>query len=417
MKKIVSILVLMLLIATAISVANSVSACTGFTYDDENDVFASCNEDSGFINFNIRFFPPENNKNGMVFFEVAEPQPDGRTVLVPYAGMNDQGCWYSAYGTPYLKPVNSSDKPNFTNSDCYYKDNIAEYCTAECSTIVEVIDIIQNYNLESWSNFQVFVADKTGNSAIIEGDDIFYKERDFQVVSNFLLSHPELGDIANGFERYNIAISMLENMTEPSVEYFRDICNATHLTGTVYSMICDLQNQIIYLYYFHNYEKQVVIDLNEELQIGEHHIYLGSLFEPEGNQPPTKPEPPKGDESGVPGEDIEYSVTKTSDPERDKISYIFDWGDGTQSLWLYKTMGSIKASHNWTERGTYNVRVKARDMYGAESEWSDPLVVTMPKIKDKINPVDTIDRPFLNFLQNHPNLFLLLRLLLQRLRQ
>jgi hypothetical protein len=38
--------------------------------------------------------------------------------------------------------------------------------------------------------------------------------------------------------------------------------------------------------------------------------------------------------------------------------------------------------HNWTERGEYEIRVKAKDTWGNESEWSDPLVVTMPKINE-----------------------------------
>jgi hypothetical protein len=403
-KKIIGILVIPLLIGTIVS---QVSACTGFTYDDEDNVFACHNEDPGLINFNLRFFPPEDDKHGRVFFEFGVVQPDGRTVMMPWGAMNDQGYWWSSLSTPYLKPLNSTDKPDFNNPDCYYKDHIGEYCIAECSTVVEAIDIAKDYNHNSMSTYQVFNADKTGNSAINEGDDIIYKEGNFQVVSNFLQSHPELGDEANGFERYDTAVSMLEEMTQPSVEYFRDICNATHLAGTVYSIICDLENQIIYIYYLHDFEKQVVIDLNEELQKGEHHIYLGSLFEPDANQPPAKPEPPKGDESGLPGEDIEYRVTKTNDPERDKISYMFDWGDGTQSPWLYKTMGTIKSPHNWTERRTYNVRVKARDQYGAESEWSDPLIVTIPKTKPFIN------RPLQIFLQQYPRLFSIIRQLLR----
>ena len=51
------------------------------------------------------------------------------------------------------------------------------------------------------------------------------------------------------------------------------------------------------------------------------------------------------------------------------------------------------------------IQVKAKDVYGAESEWSDPLPVSMPKNK-------AINTPFLNFLENHPNLFPLLRQLL-----
>jgi hypothetical protein len=373
------------------SVASQVSACTGFTFNDEQNVFACHNDDSGDFNINLRFFPPENDKYGMVIFEFGYPESDGTVVMAPCAGMNDQGFWFNSYGTPYLKPVNSRDKPYFSNPDCYYEDPtsaLAEYCTAECSNIFEFIDIIDDYNLEEWSYFQLLVADINGNSVIVEGDDIIYKEGDFQVASNFLQSHPELGGLSRAFERYDIAFSMLENMAEPSVEYFSDILDETHLSGTVYSMVCDLENLIIYLYFLHDYEKLVFIDLNDELAKGEHCVYIGSLFESEGNQPPAKPEPPTGNESGAPGEIIEYSIVKTSDPDRDQVSYIFDWGDGNQSVWLYNSMGAIKYSHNWSERGTYEVKVKARDIYGAESEWSDPLVVKMPKIKhiNNFNP-------------------------------
>ena len=178
MKKIIiGILVMTLLITTVLATVSPVSACTGFTYSDDENVFACHNEDPGLINFNLRFFPAENNKHGRVFFEFGVLQLDGRTVMMPWGAMNDQGYWYSALSTPYLKPVNSTDKPDFNNPDCYYKDHIGEYCIAECSTVVEVIDIIKDYNLESWSYYQVFVADKTGDSAIIEGDDIIFKER------------------------------------------------------------------------------------------------------------------------------------------------------------------------------------------------------------------------------------------------
>ena len=49
------------------------------------------------------------------------------------------------------------------------------------------------------------------------------------------------------------------------------------------------------------------------------------------------------------------------------------------------------ASHIWTELGTYNVKVKARDIWGAGSIWSEPLVVTitdnnLPSIPDITGP-------------------------------
>jgi hypothetical protein len=36
---------------------------------------------------------------------------------------------------------------------------------------------------------------------------------------------------------------------------------------------------------------------------------------------------------------------------------------------------------SWTSKGTYEIKVKAQDEYGEESEWSDPLTVSMPRNK------------------------------------
>ncbi len=379
-RKIIGICVMTLLIGTVVS---QVSACTGFTASDDEYVLAGCNFDwSQDYNMYIHFFPAEKGKFGRVIFDMWWPVEDNPDYIVPKQGMNDQGLFYDIYLTPTLHPLNSTDKPIFFNDDPdYYDSSYWAYCLAKCSTVSEVLDIYDKYNLEVMYFLQAFYADRNGDSVIIEGDDIIFREGDFQVVSNFYHSHPEIGALGNGFERYYTAVSMLENMTELTVDYFSSICNATVQRSTVHSNIYDLKQEKIWVYYMQDFDRVVEFDLNEELAKGERRIYLGSLFEPEGNQPPAKPEPPKGNESGLPGEDIEYRIVKTSDPERDKISYMFDWGDDTQSPWLYKTMGAIKSPHNWTERGTYDVRVKARDMYGAESEWSDPLVVSMPKTK------------------------------------
>ena len=132
-----------------------------------------------------------------------------------------------------------------------------------------------------------------------------------------------------------------------------------------------------------DFDKVVEIDLNEELNKGESRTYLGSLFEPEGNQEPGKPEAPTGNETGSPGEIYRYSVRKIKDPDGDSLSYMWDWGDDTYSHWIQSSAfgAYLSVDHNWSEEGTYEVRVKAMDMYGSEGEWSDPLVVSMPKNK------------------------------------
>jgi hypothetical protein len=97
---------------------------------------------------------------------------------------------------------------------------------------------------------------------------------------------------------------------------------------------------------------------------------------------PLKPETPNGPGSGSSDESYTYT-TSSSDPDGDKISYLFDWGDGTYSEWTsLKFSGQeTSESHSWKSRGTFQVKVQAKDEHGVKSEWSDPLQVSMPKNK------------------------------------
>jgi hypothetical protein len=113
------------------------------------------------------------------------------------------------------------------------------------------------------------------------------------------------------------------------------------------------------------------------------------------NQPPTYP----------------YETSAT-DPDNDKVEYGWDWtGNGVVDQWdnnggnYYAAGEEITTSHSWPMQGTYNVKVVAKDINGAQGSWSNPLAVTMPKPKVYTNP-------FLRFLENHPRLFPILRLLL-----
>jgi len=408
MKKIIGIFVMMLLITT--TVLPAISACTGFTVSEDDTILVGANHDWT-PNFNVYMhtFPAEEGKYGRVIFEFHFPLQMGLKYLpdyiVPKQGMNDQGLYFDLLWTPVLIPTNSSDKPTFDSDDPdYYQYAIWAKCLATCSTVSEVLEIFDQYNLEAMYFIQVFVVDKYGDSVIIEGDDIIYREGDFQVVSNFFQSHPELGSMTNGFERYNIAVSMIENMTDFSDEFFRSICNATHQSGTVFSNVYDLKQGSLYCNYYQNYENTLEFDLTEELAKGERNIHLGSLFEPEDNQPPEKPSAPTGDINGTPRTEYEYRAGKPTDPNGDKLMMLFDWGDGSDSNWIMTPVfGSIKATHIYTEQGTYDIKVKAIDLYGAESEWSDPLSVSMPKTKsfNDFNPwlLRLIQRfPFLEFL-------------------
>jgi len=97
------------------------------------------------------------------------------------------------------------------------------------------------------------------------------------------------------------------------------------------------------------------------------------------SNPPDKPSRPNGETVVKVGKTYIYTTTVV-DPDGDQIYYKWDWGDGNISDWIgpYISGEVINESHAWEKKGVYGVRVKAKDTHGLESEWSEPLTISVP---------------------------------------
>ncbi len=89
------------------------------------------------------------------------------------------------------------------------------------------------------------------------------------------------------------------------------------------------------------------------------------------NLPPNQPPAPEGPDSGL-GDTTYTFYASTTDPEEDSISYQFDWGDGNLSYWtgFNKSGDTVSMQHFWNSSGIYSIRVHAKDINNAESDWS-----------------------------------------------
>ncbi|UCF49216.1 MAG: SBBP repeat-containing protein, partial [Thermoplasmatales archaeon] len=101
---------------------------------------------------------------------------------------------------------------------------------------------------------------------------------------------------------------------------------------------------------------------------GSNDIFIASLSDV--NQPPTAPKI-EGPSSGEPGIEYEYTLNST-DPEELPIMYFIDWGDNTSEWTEYCSSGvEITLKHIWENQGTYLIKAKTKDLFDAESEWSE----------------------------------------------
>jgi tetratricopeptide (TPR) repeat protein len=223
-----------------------------------NCILAGNNEDIDNPLTKIWFEPPEKGKFGITYF--------GYSVNYPQGGMNDQGLFFDAvagYKTDWKESPERLD----------YAGNLNRKIMEECATVEEAISVYNKYNKSSLRYSRYLFADRTGTSAIIgwiDGELKFIRDKGgFQAI---------------GFKE-ETAASMLKSIKEQkeavSADDVKEVLQACHQEGrypTQYSNICDLKNNVVYMFLYHDYSTCVKFDANEEFKKGEHHYRLLPFF-------------------------------------------------------------------------------------------------------------------------------------------
>lgn len=242
-----------------------VFSCTGFTASPGDRVLIGNTEDY-YIDYKdtvVRIRPAAEGKYGCVL--VGFDRQD-----FSMGGINERGLFYDWFSVPSCDQWRySPDKSDFNN---FKPENMLEVC----ADVEEAIAFFQRYNLQIFRENHVFVVDKTGAAAIIEWGEndleVIRKQGNFQVITNFFVSHPERG--GSPCRRYDTAVDMLENSPQFSFDLCHDILEAvsveTASVATQYSNIYEIRegDMSMYIFNFHNHDEFIKLDINEELKKG-----------------------------------------------------------------------------------------------------------------------------------------------------
>jgi hypothetical protein len=250
-----------------LSIEKNLQHCTVFYAANEQLALGGNNEDSFNPETNIWFIPPEQGSFGVAYVGYEDFYPQG--------AINDHGLFYDGLSVRNVSMPEEAGKP-------IYPGNLIFKAMAECATVECTLKLYDQYSRGPgiW-NGQLLIGDATGDSAIIEPLAIIRKTGAYQVATNFFQS--EVKPEQRTDDRYRTAMGMFDKADTLSVDLFRDILNATHQEGdvnTLYSTIYDLKQGLIYLYYFHDFDHVVILNLKDELAKGIHYYDIPALFPP-----------------------------------------------------------------------------------------------------------------------------------------
>jgi len=258
-------------LAVLLAHATPALACSVFTAHDGNEVLIGNNEDYyGGDDTLLWFVPPGDDPYGFVAWGFDENH-------FSQGGMNDQGLFFDGLATPQL-PIEEC-----TGTDPFTLYTLEEIL-ASCATVAEAIAHLETIDYtQVLHGAQLMFADRHGDAAIFEGDEVIYPEQDTLFALNFYWSNPELGNYPDW--REPILTEMMADGLEISVDYFTDIADAVHQgtepgpdVYTRYTTIGDLQRGELTLYYDLDFEYALVFDLEEELALEEHEFVMADLF-------------------------------------------------------------------------------------------------------------------------------------------
>ncbi|MBU7009191.1 MAG: hypothetical protein HXS46_00765 [Theionarchaea archaeon] len=263
-------------------------SCTVFTASHGDTVLFGYNLDHPNLQSYVWFLPSSTEGYGGVLVGYYA-EIDGKPRIGYEGGMNDQGLAFDTNGLPDAVMNPHPEKPS-----SWATGNFWTKILRECSSVTEAINLAKSFNFGNMMDFQVHVADSTGDAVIIspgaDGELAFTRKGegdDFLVSTNFNPAHLE-----NSWDypcwRYDTATAMLKRIEDEgdlTVDYFKSILDAVHQEGanynTICSYICDLEGGVMYLYYFHQFEDVVELNLTEELAKGERVIQISDLFSQE----------------------------------------------------------------------------------------------------------------------------------------
>ncbi|MRR20715.1 hypothetical protein EG827_11070, partial [bacterium] len=241
--------------------------CSVVSFSKGDSIFFAGNDD--YINPDSYYWVEKGDSTRLGVVWIG--QPDN-----PQQGINEKGLAYDSNGLPRVEVNPHRERMPYKGE--YYHQYLMQIMH-ECSTVAEVIGWVGLHQRPPYMHDQMHFADKTGDAVIIsagkDGEIVFTRKTTgdgFLVSTNFNVANP-----SNGYGypcwRYDRAGEMLGKLLDGEARVTsRDITgvmDAVHVSNgsgwTIETMVADLVNGLVYIYFFYQYDRPLILNVSQEL--------------------------------------------------------------------------------------------------------------------------------------------------------
>ncbi len=265
-------------------VAVAVYPCSIFMAVDGDTVLAANNEDYYLDVTPIVWVEPgRDGEHGRICWGFEEEKPRD----FAQGGLNTKGLFFDAATTPDsdTKRIKGRKKA---------PDNMGDAMLAACATVAEALAWLERWDLQLINNGHLLLADASGDGAVVElfGGElkVFRREQgNYVAATNFSFAQPGAGNYpCPRFEAVRKYFKDEQGAVSP--EAFREVLRSISVPrtrdeskgrdgGTLYSNLCDLKQGTITFYRERDFDKPLVVSLEQELAKGQRKVGMWVLFE------------------------------------------------------------------------------------------------------------------------------------------
>ncbi|MCD6067304.1 MAG: hypothetical protein K0S33_2130 [Bacteroidetes bacterium] len=255
--------------------AEKTISCSMYKLTVNGKTMVGGNYDAYYLTTKIWF---ENGKPGEYGAVFSGARYDGANGFAPQSGMNEFGLAFSGAAAPPSEKKGVIVKPGILSRTAYLKDILHK-----CKTVEEVKTYISRHDYGYFTADVFLFADKSGKYLIVEPDTMTTGNEPKCVLSNFCPSVTKESD-ALKMARYRKGVEFLKNKIDTSLAFCTALSDTMHVCrekigdGTLLTCIRDLNEGILYYYFYHDYKHPVKFNLKDELSKGDHMYEVPKLF-------------------------------------------------------------------------------------------------------------------------------------------